>query len=108
VTDVPETIAFGRRIRVTRWVDAAGEGSGHDARSEYVERYWLPILGPPKPLIGVPSVPLGRDEHPHIVRGGSPELEQRRASQTRLEYERTASGMKVAATVALPRSAHPT
>ncbi len=46
MTDVPETIAFGRRIRVTRWVDAAGEGSGHDARSEYVERYWLPILGP--------------------------------------------------------------
>ena len=45
MTDVPETIAFGRRIRVTRWLDAAGEGSDHDARSEYVERYWLPILG---------------------------------------------------------------
>ena len=27
---------------------------------------------------------------------------------TRLEYERTASGMKIAATVAHPRSAHPT
>ncbi len=59
MTDVPETIAFGRRIRVTRWLDAAGEGSGHDARSKYVERYWLPILGPsttsfePQELLGL-------------------------------------------------------
>ncbi len=34
--------------------------------------------------------------------------EQRRAGQTRLEYERTVSGMKNAATVAHPSRAHPT
>jgi len=46
VADIPEGIAFGRRVRVSRWVDPATEEGGHDARSEYVERFWLPVLGP--------------------------------------------------------------
>ncbi|MGD0219988.1 MAG: hypothetical protein ABSC73_05950 [Acidimicrobiales bacterium] len=46
MADLPETIAFGRWVRVSRWVDPATEEVGHDARSEYVERFWLPVLGP--------------------------------------------------------------
>ncbi|MGD0742751.1 MAG: hypothetical protein ABSA31_05620 [Acidimicrobiales bacterium] len=46
MADLPETIAFGRWVRVSRWVDPATDEVGHDARSEYVERFWLPVLGP--------------------------------------------------------------
>jgi hypothetical protein len=46
MADVPESIAFGRWVRVTRWVDPPTEKAGHDARSDYVERFWLPVLGP--------------------------------------------------------------
>jgi NAD(P)-dependent dehydrogenase (short-subunit alcohol dehydrogenase family) len=43
------------------------------------------------------------------VEDGSPALCGPQAvGQTRREYERTASGMKIAATVAHPSSAHPT
>ena len=33
-------------IRVTAWPDPVLDRLGHDPRSGYVERYWLPILGP--------------------------------------------------------------
>ena len=33
-------------LSVTRWEDAVVDEIGHDARSAYVERFWLSILGP--------------------------------------------------------------
>ncbi len=33
-------------IHVTSWSDPVLERHGHDARSTYVEHFWLPILGP--------------------------------------------------------------
>lgn len=33
-------------IHVTPWFDPADALAGHDLRSAYVERFWLPILGP--------------------------------------------------------------
>ncbi len=33
-------------IRIAPWRDAVLDQLGHDARSAYVERFWLPILGP--------------------------------------------------------------
>lgn len=34
------------RLRVTAWPDAVVDAVGHDTRSPYVERFWLPLLGP--------------------------------------------------------------
>jgi hypothetical protein len=36
----------GDRVRVVEWPDHTIERFGYDTRSSYVERYWLPILGP--------------------------------------------------------------
>lgn len=33
-------------IEVVAWSDPSFELAGHDPRSQYVERFWLPILGP--------------------------------------------------------------
>lgn len=33
-------------IRIAPWTDPVLDKLGHDARSAYVERFWLPILGP--------------------------------------------------------------
>ena len=33
-------------IRITSWDDPLLDQHGHDARSTYVEQFWLPILGP--------------------------------------------------------------
>ncbi len=33
-------------VKVTAWPDPVLDKLGHDPRSGYVERYWLPILGP--------------------------------------------------------------
>ena len=33
-------------LHVTAWPDAVLDRLGHDPRSPYVERYWLPVLGP--------------------------------------------------------------
>jgi hypothetical protein len=33
-------------LRVVPWIDPIVEALGHDARSPYVERFWLPVLGP--------------------------------------------------------------
>lgn len=34
------------RIRISSWSDPLLDQHGHDARSAYVEQFWLPILGP--------------------------------------------------------------
>lgn len=38
-------------LLVLPWRDEVLERFGHDARSEYVERFWLPILGPSATLL---------------------------------------------------------
>ncbi len=40
------TTLAGERVRVVEWADPTIERLGYDARSSYVERYWLPMLGP--------------------------------------------------------------
>ena len=34
------------RLRIVRWADPVVDVVGHDLRSTYVERFWLPVLGP--------------------------------------------------------------
>jgi hypothetical protein len=38
-------------LRITRWDDPVVDAVGHDARSTYVERYWLALLGPSTTLL---------------------------------------------------------
>ena len=38
-------------LHVRAWVDPVIDQLGHDVRSAYVERYWLPILGPTTTLL---------------------------------------------------------
>ncbi len=38
--DTPDTLI------ISRWVDPLLDKLGHDPRSRYVERFWLPVLGP--------------------------------------------------------------
>lgn len=47
-TEVPgDPISKSRpRLRVEPWLDALIDELGYDARSDYVETFWLPILGP--------------------------------------------------------------
>ena len=33
-------------ITILAWHDEVGDALGHDPRSDYVERFWLSILGP--------------------------------------------------------------
>jgi hypothetical protein len=33
-------------LYVTPWFDPLSDAAGHDVRSVYVERFWLPVLGP--------------------------------------------------------------
>ena len=40
IEDTPTTIVL------SRWVDPLLDKLGHDPRSRYVERFWLPVLGP--------------------------------------------------------------
>lgn len=46
LTNFPEN-----QLAVKPWQDAVLDQLGHDARSLYVERYWLPILGPSATLL---------------------------------------------------------
>lgn len=39
------------RVLLVPWPDAAVERVGHDPRAPYVERFWLPILGPTTTLL---------------------------------------------------------
>jgi hypothetical protein len=43
----PET-----RLTVTAWSDPVLDHLGHDPRSRYAERFWLPIVGPSCLLLG--------------------------------------------------------
>lgn len=38
-------------LRVEQWKVAWAEGRDHDLRSNYVERFWLPVLGPTATLL---------------------------------------------------------
>lgn len=35
-----------RVLRIQPWPDPLLDDQGHDPRSAYVERFWLPVLGP--------------------------------------------------------------
>lgn len=50
-------------IRITPWSDPVLDQLGHDARSTYVERFWLPILGPTTTLF-LRRVAHELDRHP--------------------------------------------
>ncbi len=45
-TSTLEEIRSSGTLRVLPWHDAVVEALGHDPRSYYVERFWLPVLGP--------------------------------------------------------------
>lgn len=34
------------QLHITAWHDPVVDALGHDPRSPYVERFWLPLLGP--------------------------------------------------------------
>lgn len=40
------TISLSDTIRIRPWPDPVLDSLGHDPRSDYVERYWLGVLGP--------------------------------------------------------------
>lgn len=40
------TVSLTDKIRIRPWPDEVLDALGHDPRSEYVERYWLGLLGP--------------------------------------------------------------
>lgn len=44
--DVPAPLASLSCLVVEPWLDPVVDEVGHDPRSRYVERYWLPVLGP--------------------------------------------------------------
>jgi hypothetical protein len=46
VTVAVEEINFWDKVRIEVWSEPAIDKVGHDARSAYVEQFWLPILGP--------------------------------------------------------------
>ncbi len=50
MTDV-ELFPKCSNLAVEPWFDPLSDQSGHDPRSEYVERYWLAILGPSTTLL---------------------------------------------------------
>jgi hypothetical protein len=41
-----EAPTFGTTVTIVAWVDPVVDSVGHDPRSRYVERFWLPVLGP--------------------------------------------------------------
>lgn len=54
----PET-----HLEIRPWPDPVLDNLGHDPRSPYTERYWLPILGPSATWL-VRRLAGGLDEHP--------------------------------------------
>lgn len=40
-----------KQLRIEPWCDPVVDSLGHDPRSSYVERFWLPILGPSTTLL---------------------------------------------------------
>lgn len=50
-------------LRIVAWPDPVIDLVGHDLRSSYVERFWLPILGPSTTLL-LRLIAAGLDESP--------------------------------------------
>ena len=46
MTEHPHRVATTTSLRVEAWRDEVVEAHGHDPRSSYVSRFWLPIIGP--------------------------------------------------------------
>lgn len=46
-------------LAIRPWPDPVIDTLGHDPRSLYVERFWLPTLGPPSLSIKPIGAPLG-------------------------------------------------
>jgi len=46
MTKIPDEFLFGRVFPVVRWVPDVDQASDHHALSDYVESFWLPVLGP--------------------------------------------------------------
>ena len=51
MTSTPNPTFPEDRLKVRPWPDPVLDSLGHDVRSPYVERYWLPILGPSATLL---------------------------------------------------------
>lgn len=49
--EAPEAAQLDRLLHVTGWSDPLIDDLGHDPRSAYVERFWLPVLGPSTVLL---------------------------------------------------------
>lgn len=41
-----EAVQLGTSLTIVPWADPVVDSVGHDPRSIYVERFWLPVLGP--------------------------------------------------------------
>ncbi len=50
-------------LRITVWPDPVVDLVGHDLRSAYVERFWLPVLGPSTTFL-LRRLAAGLEEHP--------------------------------------------
>ncbi|HUY07577.1 MAG TPA: hypothetical protein VMU99_09990 [Acidimicrobiales bacterium] len=51
MTQTLDGIIFGASLRLEPYPDPVVESLGHDPRSTYVERFWLPVLGPSTTLL---------------------------------------------------------
>jgi len=61
----PDAVLLPSALEIVPWTDPSFETSGHDPRSDYVERFWLPLLGPSTTLVlrrfarGLEACPAG-------------------------------------------------
>ena len=62
-------------IAIRPWPDPVIDTLGHDPRSLYVERFWLPTLGPTSLLL-LRRIAAGLDEHPEGIALDLGELSQ--------------------------------
>ena len=62
-------------LAIRPWPDPVIDTLGHDPRSLYVERFWLPTLGPTSLLL-LRRIAAGLDEHPDGLRLDVAELSQ--------------------------------
>jgi hypothetical protein len=62
-------------LAIRPWPDPVIDTLGHDPRSVYVERFWLPTLGPTSLLL-LRRIAAGLDEHPDGIKIEVGELSQ--------------------------------
>jgi hypothetical protein len=62
-------------LAIRPWPDPVIDTLGHDPRSIYVERFWLPTLGPTSLLL-LRRIAAGLDEHPEGIQLDLGELSQ--------------------------------